>query len=127
MSNNNIEAAEATIAALEPGMKHVNITFRVISTSDERPIDSSRHEGAHRVLDAVVGDSTATVLMPIWNETIESIKEGDTYTLTNGYTGLFKGSLRLHLGKFGSIVSAEEPITEVNTKLDMSTKDFISF
>ena len=124
MSNNNIEAAEATIAALEPGMKHVNITFRVISTSDERPIDSSRHEGAHRVLDAVVGDSTATVLMPIW---IESIKEGDTYTLTNGYTGLFKGSLRLHLGKFGSIVSAEEPITEVNTKLDMSTKDFISF
>ena len=127
MSNNNIEAAEATIAALEPGMKHVNITFRVISTSDERPIDSSRHEGAHRVLDAVVGDSTATVLMPIWNETIESIKEGDTYTLTNGYTGLFQGSLRLHLGKFGSIVSAEEPITEVNTKLDMSTKDFISF
>ena len=127
MSNNNIEAAEATIAALEPGMKLVNITFWVISTSDERPIDSSRHEGAHRVLDAVVGDSTATVLMPIWNETIESIKEGDTYTLTNGYTGLFKGSLRLHLGKFGSIVSAEEPITEVNTKLDMSTKDFISF
>jgi len=115
-----------TIAALEPGMKNVNITFKVISIGDERSVDSNREEGAHRVLDAVVGDSTATVLMPIWNETIDSIKNGETYILTNGYTGLFKGSLRLHLGKFGSIASSEEPIDEVNMQLDMSTKDFNS-
>jgi len=120
MNYHTIEANEATIAGLEPGMKKVNITFKVISIGNERIINSSRAEGAHRVLDALVGDSTAMVLMPIWNETIDSIKEGGTYTLTNGYTGLFKGSLRLHLGKFGSIASAENPIAEVNTQLDMS-------
>lgn len=108
MNDYKIEASEATIAGLEPGMKGVNITFKVISTSEEQSVDSSRSEGAHRVKDALVGDSTAIVLMPIWNETIDSIKDGETYTLKNGYTGLFKGSLRLHLGKFGSIVSAEE-------------------
>ena len=46
-------------------------------------------------------------MMPIWNGTIESIKEGETYRLTNGYTGLFKGNLRLQLGKFGSIASVK--------------------
>ncbi len=124
MNDYKIEASEATIAGLEPGMKGVNITFKVISTSEEQSVDSSRSEGAHRVKDALVGDSTAIVLMPIWNETIDSIKDGETYTLKNGYTGLFKGSLRLHLGKFGSIVSAEESIDEVNMQLNMSIKDF---
>jgi ssDNA-binding replication factor A large subunit len=126
MNDYKLKANEATIAGLEPGMKKVKITFKVISTSKERSVDSIRDEGEHRVLDAVVGDSTATVLMPIWNETIDSIKEGRTYILTNGYTGLFNGSLRLHQGKFGSIVSAEEPIGEINMKLNMSNVDFNS-
>jgi ssDNA-binding replication factor A large subunit len=117
---------EATIAKLEPGMKSVKITFKVISTSEEQSVDSSRPEGAHRVVDALVGDSTAIVLMPIWNETIDAIKNGETYTLKNGYTGLFKGSLRLHQGKFGSIAVAEKSIDIVNMHLDMSTKDFSS-
>ncbi|MGY5874387.1 MAG: single-stranded DNA-binding protein [Candidatus Thorarchaeota archaeon] len=114
------EAIEATIAELKPGMKSVNITFKVISTSEERSVESRRDGETYRVLDALVGDSTATILMPIWNETIELVKEGETYTLTNGYTGLFKGNLRLQLGKFGSIASAEEPIDEVNAEIDMS-------
>jgi len=126
MNEYKIEAKSVTIAELEPGMKNVNITFKIISTTDEKSVDSNREEGPHRVLDAVVGDSTATVLMPIWNETIDSIKEGETYILTNGYTGLFKGSLRLHLGKFGTIATAQEQIAEVNTQLDMSNEDFIS-
>ncbi len=120
MSENKTEAIEATIAELKPGMKSVNITFKVMSTSEERSVESRRDGETYRVLDAVVGDSTATVMMPIWNETIETIKEGETYALTNGYTGLFKGNLRLQLGKFGSIATAEEPIDEVNTEIDMS-------
>ncbi len=127
MNEYKIEANAATIAGLEPGMKKVNITFKVISTSEERSVDSTRAEGTHRVVDAVVGDSTATVLMFIWDETIDSIREGETYILSNGYTGLFKGSLRLHMGQFGSIASANESIVDVNTQLDMSTKDFNSW
>jgi replication factor A1 len=124
MSENKREAIEATIAELKPGMKSVNITFKVLNTGEERAVESRRDGETYRVIDAVVGDSTATIQMPIWNETIESIKEGETYILTNGYTGLFKGSLRLHLGKFGSIASAGEPIAEVNSKLDMSADDY---
>ncbi len=124
MNEYKTEAAKATIAGLEPGMRRVDITFKIMRTSKETIIDSFRDKGSHRVLDAVVGDSTAIVMMPIWNETIDSINVGGTYTLTNGYTGLFKGSLRLHLGKYGSIVSADEKIDEVNSELDMSSINF---
>lgn len=123
MSDYSNEAVEATIAELKPGMKSVNITFKVMNTSDERSVESRKTDETYRVVDAMVGDSTATILMPIWNEAIETIEVGTTYTLTNGYTGLFKGNLRLQLGKFGSIATAEEPIDEVNSEIDMSAED----
>ena len=126
MSTNNIEAVEATIAELKPGMKSVNISFKVMSTSDERSVESRKNDETYRVVDAQVGDSTGIILMPIWNETIETIEEGSTYNLTNGYTGIFKGNLRLQLGKFGSIAEAETPIDEVNSEVDMSAEEHSS-
>ncbi len=123
MYDNKTEAIEATIAELKPGMKSVNITFKVMNTSEERSVESRKTGETYRVVDAQVGDSTGTILMPIWNETIDSIEEGATYSLSNGYTGLFKGNLRLQLGKFGSIAAAEEPIDEVNSEVDMSAED----
>jgi replication factor A1 len=123
MYDNKTEAIEATIAELKPGMKSVNITFKVMNTSEERSVESRKTGETYRVVDAQVGDTTGIILMPIWNETIETIEEGVTYTLTNGYTGLFKGNLRLQLGKFGSIETAEEPIDEVNSDVNMSTQD----
>ncbi|TFG34800.1 single-stranded DNA-binding protein [Candidatus Thorarchaeota archaeon] len=124
MSDYTKDAIEATIAELKPGMKSVNITFKVMSISDERSVESRNTNETYRVVDAMVGDSTGTILMPIWNEAIETVKEGETYTLTNGYTGLFKANLRLQLGKFGSIASADESIDEVNMNLNMSVKDY---
>ncbi len=123
MSDKTIEPIEAKIAELKPGMKSVNITFKVMNTSDERSVDSRKTGETYRVVDAQVGDSTGTILMPIWNETIDTIEVGTTYTLTNGYTGLFKGNLRLQLGKFGSIAEAEEAIDEVNSEVDMSAEE----
>jgi ssDNA-binding replication factor A large subunit len=122
MSDNKIEPVEATIAELRPGMKSVNITFKVMKTSEEREVESRRDGETHRVLDAVVGDSTGTIQMPVWDDSIKSIKTGVTYLLSNGYTGLFKNSLRLHLGKRGSIAPASKEIPEVNHQLDMSAE-----
>ena len=123
MYDNKTEPVEATIAELKPGMKSVNITFKIMDTSEERSVESRKTGETYRVVDAQVGDSTGTILMPIWNETIDSIEEGTTYTLSNGYTGLFKGNLRLQLGKFGSIAATEDAIDEVNSEVDMSAED----
>ena len=123
MSDYKTEAIEATISELKPGMKSVNISFKVISTGEERTVESRRDSQTHRVLDATVGDSTGTIMMPFWNEAIDTMQEGETYTLTNGYVGIFKGSLRLQSGKYGSIESAETPIEEINSSVDMSAEE----
>ena len=123
MTDFKIEAVEATISELKPGMKSVNISFKVMSTGEERTVESRSDSQTHRVLDAKVGDSTGTIMMPFWNETIDTMKEGETYNLTNGYVGIFKGSLRLQSGKFGSIESAETPIEEINSEVDMSAEE----
>ena len=123
MYDNKTEAVEATISELKPGMKSVNISFKVMSTGEERTVESRSDSQTHRVMDATVGDSTGTIMMPFWNETIDTMKEGETYTLTNGYVGIFKGSLRLQSGKFGSIESAESPIEEINETVDMSAEE----
>ncbi|MBN2228426.1 MAG: single-stranded DNA-binding protein [Candidatus Thorarchaeota archaeon] len=123
MTDFKIEAIEATIAELKPGMKSVNITFKVMSTGEERTVESRSDSQKHRVLDARVGDSTGTIQMPFWNETIDTLKEGETYTLTNGYVGLFKGNIRLQSGKFGTIEKAGTPIVEINSTIDMSAEE----
>ena len=59
----------------------------------------------------------------MWDEAIDNIATGSTYTLKNGYTGLFRGNLRLNVGKYGELSEAETAIEEVNTENDMSAEE----
>ncbi len=117
------EPIEATVAELKPRMKNVTISFKVISIGEQREIESRRDGSSHRVCDITVGDSSGTVQVPLWDETIDSIDEGATYNLTNGYTGLFRGNLRLNVGRYGKLEQAQEAIEEVNMDIDMSAEE----
>ena len=57
------------------------------------------------------------------DSSIDDVKAGTTYTLKNGYTGLFRGNLRLNIGKYGELAEAEEAIEEVNEEVDMSAEE----
>ncbi|MFW9910451.1 MAG: single-stranded DNA-binding protein [Candidatus Thorarchaeota archaeon] len=117
------EPIEATVAELKPQMKNLTISFKVVEFGEEREV-SSRNDGAtHRVLDAVVGDSTGVVAVPLWDDVIDNLEVGNTYILKNGYTGLFRGNLRLNVGKYGEISQSEEAIEEVNMENDMSAEE----
>ncbi|MHA2193112.1 MAG: hypothetical protein ACXAAR_06750, partial [Candidatus Thorarchaeota archaeon] len=70
-------------------------------------VSSRRDMTTHRVLDAIVGDSTGTVAVPLWDDTIDAVEADKTYVLKNGYTGLFRGNLRLNVGKYGELSDAE--------------------
>jgi replication factor A1 len=117
------EPIEATIAELRPRMKNITITFKVLEKGEEREVSSRRDMTTHRVLDAIVGDSTGTVAVPLWDDTIDAVEADKTYLLKNGYTGLFRGNLRLNVGKYGELSDAEEGIEEVNTENDMSAEE----
>lgn len=111
------------IANLEPRMKSVNVTFKVIGKSDVREVSSRRDGDLHRIVDATVGDGSGTVLVPLWDSSIEAVETGKTYTLENGYTGLFRGNLQLKIGRHSELKESEEEIDDVNLEVDMSAKD----
>ena len=117
------EPIEATVAELKPRMKNVTISFKVISIGESRDIESRRDGSSHRVCDITVGDASGIVQVPLWDDTIDAVEEGSTYNLTNGYTGLFRGNLRLNVGRYGKLDGAEEGIEEVNMEVDMSAEE----
>ena len=117
------EPIEATVAELKPRMKNVTISFKVISIGEQREIESRKDGSSHRVCDITVGDTSGTVQVPLWDDTIDSVTAGNTYLLKNGYTGLFRGNLRLNVGKYGELSDAEEAIEEVNMEVDMSAEE----
>ena len=117
------EPIEATVEQLTPRMKNVTITFKVVEIGEEREVSSRRDGATHRVADATVGDTTGTVQVPLWDESIDNMTVGSTYTLTNGYTGLFRGNLRLNIGKYGEVKEAEDAIEEGNMEMDMSAEE----
>lgn len=123
MSYEEHEPIEATVAELKPRMKNVTISFKVTSIGEEREIESRQDGSTHRVCDITVGDASGIVQVPLWDDSINSIEEGATYNLTNGYTGLFRGNLRLNVGRYGKLERTEETIDEVNMDVDMSAEE----
>jgi replication factor A1 len=123
MSYEEREPIEATVAELRPRMKNVTISFKVVSIGEQREIESRKDGSSHRVCDITVGDSSGIVQVPLWDETIDEVEEDTTYNLTNGYTGLFRGNLRLNVGRYGKLAAAEEDIEEVNMDVDMSEEE----
>jgi replication factor A1 len=111
---------EIEIAELEPRMGDIDVTFKVLEKGDINEVTSRSDGSTHRVADAVVGDNTATVVIPLWDDSIENVEVGTTYTLKNAYTGLFQGNLRLKFGRESVLEIADDEIEEVNHENDMS-------
>ena len=123
MSYNDREPVEAVISDLKPSMKNLTISFKVLEVGEAREVTSRDGGDSHRVADATVGDSTGTVQVPLWDDAIDTVTVDSTYLLKNGYTGLFRGNLRLNIGKYGELGDAEEAIEEVNSEVNMSAEE----
>lgn len=111
------------IEEINPKTKNVNIRFKVISIDQIRNVRSKRDRTPHAVTEAYIGDETGTVLLTLWDEYLDRVTEGKSYSLTNGYVSLFKGKLRLNIGKYGDLAELEDDI-EPNTENDISEKSY---
>jgi replication factor A1 len=104
-------------------MKSLNITFKVVEKGEEREVTSRRDGETHRVLDAVAGDSTGTVVLSLWDDMIDTVEAEKSYRLENGYTSLFQGHLRLNIGRYGEIKDAETEVDEIDMDNDLSAAE----
>ena len=116
---------EAKVGDLTPQSKAVNVTAKVVSKTEIREIPMGRDGSPHKVSDALVGDETGVVYVTLWDDNIEKVNENDTIRVENGYVTLFKGNIRLNIGKYGKLEPAKEPLTvEVNTENNVSSKAY---
>ncbi|MGQ9723015.1 MAG: single-stranded DNA-binding protein [Candidatus Jordarchaeum sp.] len=118
-----IEPQDVIIENLRPGLKSINVKFKVKSLNEEREVVSKRTGENLRVTEALVGDSSGSILLSLWNDDIDKVKENHVYKLNNGYTTVFKNSLRLNIGKYGSLEEVEDgEDIEVNNENNISDK-----
>jgi len=123
-SESSTPVVEKTVGQLEPRMREVNITVKVMSKTDPREVPSRVDGALHKVADALVGDSTGCLLMTLWDDTIDKVKENETISIKNGYVSLFQGSMRLNTGKYGTIEPTERTLDEVNKDNNLSDRRF---
>jgi replication factor A1 len=117
------QPVDAKIGELSPQSRAVNVLAKVISKSEVRNIATGRDGQAHKVSDAMVGDETGCVYLTLWDDNIEKVKDGDTILVKNGYINLFKGNMRLNIGRYGTLEISEQALAgEVNTENNMSTR-----
>jgi replication factor A1 len=111
---------------LTPDSKAVNTIVKVVSKGEVRSV-TGRDYNIRRVADALVGDDTGCLYLTLWENKIDEIAEGTTLRIVNGYINLFRGNMRLNIGKYGSFEALEEaPISEVNTENNLSDKRYES-
>jgi len=110
------------IKDFNPKLKRINVIFKVISVDAAKNVRSKKDRIAHRISEALVGDETGVVLMTLWDESVDKIKDGKTLKLMNGYLTLFKGTIRLNIGKYGSIEETEDLGADVEAQNNVSTK-----
>ncbi len=112
------------IEKLTPSSRAVNVIVKVVSKTPVRNV-TGRDYSVRRVADALVGDETGCVYLTLWDDNIDKINEEATLQITNGYVNLFRGNMRLNVGKYGSYEILEEsPITEVKTENNLSDRRY---
>ena len=112
------------ISELKPYSKKVDVTVKVISKNEVREVTSKLDNSTHKVTEVVVGDDSGCILLTLWDETIDQLEIGKSYTITNGYTSQFRDSLRLNIGRYGEFAEAKEEVKDVNESVNISEKEF---
>ncbi len=124
MSISNQPSERVKVENLTPRSRRVSLTAKIVSTIPPREVVSQRDGSNHKVGEFMVGDETGSVLLTLWDADIEKVKEGDTVEIGNGYITLFRGQMRLNIGKFGTLEISKTSIENVNQGNNMSEKTY---
>jgi replication factor A1 len=121
----NRQPVDVKIGELTPQSRAVNVLAKTVSKSEIRSIAAGRDGEAHRVCDALIGDETGCVYLTLWDDNIEKVKEGDVINVKNGYVNLFRGNIRLNIGRYGTLEISDQALAgEVNTEKNVSSQVF---
>jgi len=112
------------VEKLTPDSRNVNITVKVVKKNEPRETISRSDGSKHRVSDVLVGDETGAVYLSLWDDNIDKVNDGEVIDIKNGYLSLFRGSMRLNVGREGTLEKSSAEMGEANTSNNLSDKQY---
>jgi len=110
------------IKDLTPTSKQVNLLAKVVALGEQKEI-TPRYGSPRRLVEATIGDETATVILTLWEDQINAVAKDDVVQIDNGFVSLVRGHVRLNVGKYGTLAKVEQEIAEINTAVDVSAQE----
>ena len=89
------------ISELKAGQGSVEISGELIELGEARTFNKFGTEG--RVATARVKDDSGEILLSLWNDQIDKVKQGDVVAIKNGYVKEWQGELQLTTGRQGTL------------------------
>ena len=93
------------IKDIQANQGNIDIVATVIQKEEERTFEKFGKQG--RVCNAILQDETGQVKLTLWNDDVDSVKQGDKIHIENGWCSEYKGEKQLSSGKFGKIEVVE--------------------
>lgn len=89
------------ISEMKPGTGSIELEADVVSKDNEREIN--KYGRKLRVANFTLKDDTGSIVLVLWNDEIDKVKEGGKVKIENGYCNEWQGTPQLTLGKFGKL------------------------
>jgi replication factor A1 len=104
-------ARSSFIGGLRVGMKHVNLSAKVLEIT-KSVLVFTRFGNRALVANALIGDQTGTIKLTLWNAQIDSVSVGDAVHIKDAQAFAFRGEKQLRIGRKGTLsVEQENAIT----------------
>ncbi len=117
------EEPQMKIGDLKSFSRKVYTVAKVISKGESREVTSKNDNSTHEVCEALIADDTGSVYLTLWDNNIHEIDADMIIKLDNAYVNVFRGSMRLNLGKYGNYSILEEaPFDEVDLENNVSVQ-----
>jgi len=95
------------IGGLRVGMKHVNLSAKVLEISKSVSV-STRFGNSAILANALIGDKTGTIKLTLWDAQIGSVSVGDIVQIRDAQAFAFKGEKQLRIGRKGTLSIEQE-------------------
>jgi len=113
------EVEYVKIGDLKPYTGKVYVKAKVVEMQEPREVSG----GEHRVCEALIGDDSGCIYLTLWDESIDEFEVDNIVHVENGYVSVFKESMRLTAGKYGTVAKIDEEFSEdVNTDNNLSNR-----
>ncbi len=125
MSTDDNEVDMVKIGNLTQYSRKVYTVAKVISKTEEREVTSRSDMSTHRVAEALIADETGSIYLTLWDDVLDAVEDDQIMNIKDAYVNLFRGSMRLNLGRYGSYELMDEaPFDDVDLDNNLSSKVF---